>query len=165
MPFFDQTVKWVNYSSIPGISTSSVYPWSTLTNWNTKLLETVCWFYVYSMCFLWHNELLFIRSITREYNFINIVKKMSKILCSIFLSFCPNFWQIKTFVVRLHPLNPQLLRESSKGTNVYQMKRKKVYQTIPACRVMSHKIPGTLVSCFIGVRHLACSATTFQSRA
>jgi len=31
MPSFAQTFKWVSYSS-------------ALTNWNTKLLERVCWF-------------------------------------------------------------------------------------------------------------------------
>jgi len=41
MPSFAQTFKRVSYSS-------------TLANWNTKLLETVRWFYIYLMCFVWY---------------------------------------------------------------------------------------------------------------
>ena len=50
---FAQTFKWVSCTL-------------TLTYWKTKLLETVCWFYVYSLGFLWHKNLLFMHSITKK---------------------------------------------------------------------------------------------------
>ena len=48
----------------------------------------------------WHNKLLFIRSITKKYNFINIVKTCQNIYPKNCLRFCPNFWQIKAFGMR-----------------------------------------------------------------
>jgi len=62
----------------------------SVTHQNTKLLETVYRFYICLMCFLWHNELLFIHSITRKRNFINIVKKCR----SLFAQHIWNFAQI-----------------------------------------------------------------------
>jgi len=39
------------------------------------------------MCFLWHNKLLFVHSITKKYNFINIVKKCQNVFAQIFWDF------------------------------------------------------------------------------
>jgi len=89
MPSFAQTFKSVSFSS-------------TLTNWNTKLLKTICWFYISLMCFLWHNKLLFIHSIKMKYDFINNVKNV-EICAHISWDFAQNFDKPKVLVVRLHP--------------------------------------------------------------
>jgi len=80
---FAQTLKWVSYSSTP-------------TDYNTKLLETVCWFYIYLVCFVWHNKLV-CKTLNDE--------KVSKLLCPIFWDFTHNFGKSKFFVgtLRLHP--------------------------------------------------------------
>ena len=73
MPSFAQTFKWVSYTS-------------TLTNWNTKLPETVYWFYICLLYFSMTFQILFIHSIT-TYNFINIVKNVEKSLLKVFRDF------------------------------------------------------------------------------
>ena len=95
--FFARICKWLRYSSI-------------LTYKNTKLLEAVCWFYIYLICFLWHNKLLCIHSITKNYNFINIVKNFETSLPKVF-EISSNFWQIKTFGGALAPPAPTQLNQ------------------------------------------------------
>jgi len=74
---------------------------STFTNLNPKLLETVCWFYIPLMCFLWHNKLVFIHSITSITSWILL--KISKLLCPEFFRFCLNFSQTRTFGGEITP--------------------------------------------------------------
>jgi len=38
----------------------------------SKLLQTVCWFYIHLMCFLLHNKLLFMPSITKKLAIISL---------------------------------------------------------------------------------------------
>jgi len=68
-----------------------------LTYWNTKLLEIVCWFYIgYIDCVSYDIKQANIISVW--YCYI-----MPKLVCPNFLRFCPNVWQIKTFVGALVP--------------------------------------------------------------
>jgi len=46
--------------------------------------------YIYLMCFLYHNKLLFMHSVTRKYNFINIVKNVKASLFEVLFNFLTN---------------------------------------------------------------------------
>ena len=95
---------------LPKLSNESINYTSTLTNQNAKLLETVCCFYIYLMCFLWCNKFLFIHSITRKYNLINNILIFYNCEASfpIFLRFCINFYTSKFLGICLHPPQPEL---------------------------------------------------------
>ena len=73
--------------------------------------ETVCWFYVYSMCFLWHYKLLFTRSKTKMFNFIDFVKKCWNFCVQIFWDFARFFDKSNTFACA--PSVPAPLVESA----------------------------------------------------
>ena len=71
---------------------------STLTKYNTKLQETVSWFCtLYTLCLLRHNKLLFMFSLPKKHNFINLQKP--KLLC-------PSFRQTNTVGGALAPPAP-----------------------------------------------------------
>jgi len=77
-------------------------PSDPVTHQLSHILETVCWFYIYFLYFVWRNKLLFIHSITKKHKFISIVKNFET-FCQNTLRFCPKFRQIKTFGGALSP--------------------------------------------------------------
>jgi len=86
-----QSIKHVNIMIfLPKLTSESVTHQVSHTKTHqlshTKTLEIVCWFYIYLMCFLWRNKLLFIHSLTRNIFSITVVLlKMSKLIR-------PKFW-------------------------------------------------------------------------
>lgn len=65
---------------------------STLTNQNTKLLEIVCWVYIFLMCFLIQDKLLF-RLYSQQQRSITSLKFLSP-------NFLPNFFDILPNILR-----------------------------------------------------------------
>jgi len=105
--------------------------WWLLINCNCHILNhkvarnsLLILYTAYLMCFLWHNKLLVIRSITKKYNFINTVKKCRNFCARIFKDFSQMFDKLNLLGVCFHPWIPS------------------PYTTIFACEILS-KIPYT----------------------
>jgi len=77
-----------------------------INSWNTKLLETVSKFHRYLLFCTMHYKVLFIHSIAKQYNFINIVQKHGNVFAQLVWNMSWIFHKSKLFGVLLHPLRP-----------------------------------------------------------
>jgi len=59
------------------------------------------------MDFLWYNKLLFIHSVTKKYNFINIAKNWSKLFAQNVWDFAQIFDESNLLGMRLYPQHLQ----------------------------------------------------------